>query len=94
MGELGSNELGFYDLSGNVAEWCWDAYSIDYWYTTDWTNPRGLADTAAPINQGVFYVARGGAHDAPASACRNAKRLFAMDIDRFPNLGFRVARNW
>jgi formylglycine-generating enzyme len=93
VGELASNELGFYDMTGNVAEWCWDAYSIDYNYTTSWTNPRGQVGTVAPINQGGTYIARGGAHDAPGSACRNAKRLFSFDTDRSPNLGFRVARN-
>ncbi len=29
VGELGSNELGMYDMSGNIWEWCWDLYTVD-----------------------------------------------------------------
>lgn len=96
VGEKGSNELGFCDMSGNVAEWCWDVYGDGSYYWSnpdDWIDPLGPTGSMAPINENTYFVARGGAHDAPDYACRNAKRLYAFDTDRSPNLGFRVARN-
>lgn len=42
VGQLTANELGIYDMSGNVHEWCWDIYSGLYrvsrggsWYSID-----------------------------------------------------------
>jgi sulfatase modifying factor 1 len=93
VGELGSNELDFYDMGGNVAEWCWDMKSDDYWYTSDWINPLGPSGNVAPINDSVWFVARGGAYDMPGLSARNATRISFWDIDKSPDLGFRVARN-
>jgi formylglycine-generating enzyme required for sulfatase activity len=32
VGTKASNELGIYDMSGNVTEWCWDAYGTSRWF--------------------------------------------------------------
>jgi len=62
VGSKAANELGIYDLSGNVWEWCSDFYAN---YTdTNKTNPRGP-------EEGYIHVIRGGSwycHDA--SYCR------------------------
>jgi len=94
VGSLGSNELGFYDMSGNVVEWCWDVYIFDGYLGLDGTtDPRGPADTEAPINQGQTFVARGGASGLPVDYTRNAHRLYGSDFDTGKEGGFRVARN-
>lgn len=35
------NELGIYDMSGNVYEWCQDYYQLDYYASSPSVNPKG-----------------------------------------------------
>ena len=51
VGQKLPNELGLYDMSGNVEEWCQDYYAP--YPSTAQINPTGPAD-------GTFYVCRGG----------------------------------
>ena len=83
VGTKKANELGIYDMSGNVLEWCsdWWAYPYD---EDDTDNPQG------PVN-GSERVARGGSWNHDAIACRVAIRFDAPPGDRYGTLGFRVA---
>ena len=58
------NATGFYDMSGNVAEWCWD-WSSDT--PAGGTNPTGATD-------GTKRVHRGGSHTGSINDCRCAER--------------------
>lgn len=78
------NELGLYDMSGNVWEWCWDWYS-DYPRTTQ-------VDYRGPGSD-VFRVRRGGSWYYVASYCTVADRDFTNPGDNAFNIGFRVVRN-
>ncbi len=76
------NELGIYDMSGNVKEWCsdWeDSYS-----SNAQTNPTGPST-------GSIRVYRGGKWDHRAGDCRVSKRGYSVPEVIAFDLGFRLA---
>jgi len=85
VGSKQPNELGLYDMSGNVYEWCWDWYSSNYYSFSPQDNPKGPSS-------GSNRVLRGG------SCYNNAYRVRVAGRDRInPNytindLGFRLLR--
>lgn len=76
------NELGIYDMSGNVWEWCADWYG-DY-SSGRQTNPKGPYD-------GSYRVCRGGGWINYARYCRSSFRNDDFPAARLYGLGLRLA---
>lgn len=77
------NELGIYDMSGNVWEWCWD-WKGDYGLESQ-TDPRGPST-------GVYRVSRGGSWYYYVGGCRVAGRGHSHPNEHSSNIGFRLVR--
>ena len=84
VGTKSPNELGIYDMSGNVREWCQDWYSDSYYGSSPRTNPTGP-------NSGSYRVRRGGSWGISASFCRVSARIDGTPARRNYYLGFRLA---
>jgi len=82
VGQRKPNELGLYDMSGNVYEWCQDSYG-------EYASDAAVDPTGA--RTGSFRVYRGGSWYFNAGRCRSADR-YGSGPSRSQNyLGFRVA---
>ena len=78
------NELGIYDMSGSVYEWCNDWYSSSYYTSESQTNPTGP-------DSGSNRVWRGGSWAGDARACRVSNRSSKDPTYRGYWLGLRLA---
>ena len=76
------NELGLYDMSGNVFEWCED------WFDSYPNEPQN--DPTGP-ESGQFRVLRGGCYESSAENCRVSCRNYSQSAYHGDNLGLRLA---
>lgn len=79
------NELGIFDMSGNVWEWCWDWYNKDYYKIENGDNPHGP-------EMGERKCVRGGSWDSKINYLRPANRISTLPNKTHEFYGFRIAR--
>ncbi|GAP71278.1 sulfatase-modifying factor protein [Candidatus Symbiothrix dinenymphae] len=82
VGTKSPNELGIYDMSGNVWEWCSDWYGS--YSSGPQTNPQGATT-------GLARVVRGGGWASVAADCRVSHRYYTASDSRYFVIGFRLA---
>ena len=80
VGSKQSNELGIYDMSGNVWEWCQDWY--ERYNSSSQVNPIGAS--------GSYRVYRGGGWSNTARDCRSSCRSGSTPVYRDYDLGLRL----
>ena len=79
-----ANELGLYDMSGNVWEWCNDWYGGQYYQSSPERNPQGPTS-------GVIRVLRGGSWGNVAWYCCVSYRYHSYPDRRSCSIGMRLS---
>ena len=84
VGTKAPNELGIYDMSGNVYEWCQDWYGENYYSKSVVNNPTGATSSNS-------RVLRGGSWADDSKDCRNTYRYDYAPTYDFFFIGLRLA---
>lgn len=91
VGQKTPNAWGFFDMHGNVWEWCSDWFG-DYPKDLDYESSYSYGITYNPIGRdtGCCRVIRGGSWRDSARLCRCAYRSSEGPLSKSDNIGFRL----
>jgi formylglycine-generating enzyme required for sulfatase activity len=92
VGSMAGDEspLGLLDMGGNVGEWVFDWYKVDYYSVADETNPIGPTNRRG---EGTGRVVRGGSFADSLEQARTANRGNQAAEYGYPTVGFRCAKD-
>lgn len=90
VGQKQPNELGLYDMTGNVGEFVIDAYDDTFYRFGPTTNPNNAKEEKAGL---AHKVVRGGSFAYDADESENFRRDFASQSIIMSDMGLRLAKD-
>jgi len=90
VGSRKPNDLGLFDMYGNV--WCWCQESVERRLGKGVKTLEDKEEEVLDVIGTYDRVMRGGSFEVPASAARSANRSFSAPRDSNTDYGFRPAR--
>lgn len=86
VGTKEPNELGLYDMSGNIFEWCEDWYDSNHYSISSKNNPVNSSKSKSK-------VLRGGSYFNDNNSCISSYRTGDYPYEYYSNFGFRLCRD-
>lgn len=90
VGQKQPNELGLYDMTGNVGEWVIDAYDVDFYKSSPSDNPVNAEDNKA---NAALKTVRGASFAYNENESKNYRRDFASQSIIMGDIGIRLAKS-
>ncbi|MCD6125162.1 SUMF1/EgtB/PvdO family nonheme iron enzyme [bacterium] len=87
----GASPFGVMDMAGNVAEWCYDWFDINYYSFSPYENPTGPETGTEKVVRGGSYITTSSI-DLPGYNLRTTSRAKKSPETRRNFIGFRLVK--